>query len=511
MPVIQALEKVISSGSASYPIYIGFLDAAEILRIAEAPDFKRTTQNDNIASNILAPPIRQWQRPLSDVRVSEIAQLFNNTGQFMPNPVLLSENVAGNIPGIQINQQQASGQILTNIWEITVPYPVEGQEKPLWILDGQHRINGLATSAQADNQIPVVLLLNKGHNFYVGATLAKIFAQVTTTAQGLDDLHNEWLTFAFALGAYSPTNSNHGEHRQAMECVAELCKRQYLGSNNTPPTNAFFNQIKFNHFLAASPAPGGFSYTCIELKEIIRRYYYSSSSSLTHLSPTDLAVQIGLAHHALTTVVPGPQASTVFFGTGNFEQKIIQNAFLIGVLSLLLTRGIPSSWQGVLQTLQFPTTNWTFSWVRTLNGSAGSISKNLAFNVFSNAFKALTLPNGNLADALRGNNAYIDMRFQNLSPQSGRPVVAGKTEVHLSAGNRTSQSISPRTFVKVVSQSDNVGSIQIMDRASPLGRTIYYPASGFKLDSTFTNPLLLSIRLHHYGGNEADIELDVAW
>ena len=63
---------------------------------------------------------------------------------------------------------------------------------PLWIIDGQHRINGLGNEncTQNDNPIPVVFLINSGGTFYNGANLAKIFAQVTTAATPLGNLHD---------------------------------------------------------------------------------------------------------------------------------------------------------------------------------------------------------------------------------------------------------------------------------------------------------------------------------
>ena len=135
MPIIQCLEQKIYSGSASYPIYIGFLSAGEILQIAEAPSFSKSTSNQQIANNILTPPIKDWQRPLNDERVINISALFNNTGEFMPNPVLLCENVVSASVQISLNRQTAAGNIPTNIWEVDIPASTQNQDKPLWILD----------------------------------------------------------------------------------------------------------------------------------------------------------------------------------------------------------------------------------------------------------------------------------------------------------------------------------------------------------------------------------------
>ena len=166
MPVINCLRKEVVSGTKTYPLFVGFAPASVILDLASAPSFSTTTAHSEICTNILTPPVRDWQRPLSNERVSDIANVYNNTGELMPNPVLLCENVLQNGTAINIRQQAATGGAPTNVWEIDIAMPASGAPKPLWILDGQHRINGLAASAQSSNEIPIVLLLNQTQPIY---------------------------------------------------------------------------------------------------------------------------------------------------------------------------------------------------------------------------------------------------------------------------------------------------------------------------------------------------------
>lgn len=250
MITTECFEKIITSGTKTYPIFIGFLSAADILKISKVPCFERSTRNDSIATNVLTPPVKEWQRLLDLSRRDRIATVFNNSGEFMPNPVLLSENVLENRSQIRISQKRVVGNVLADTFLIEIDEPVDLQEKPLWIIDGQHRINGLAISAQSNNLIPVVLLLSKGMNYYDGPALAKIFAQVTTAAEKLDDIHNEWLTYSFNLGRYTNNNSLH----QAMKTVALMCSRP--STNNIQ--NSFYNNIVFNKTQVANPSPGGF-------------------------------------------------------------------------------------------------------------------------------------------------------------------------------------------------------------------------------------------------------------
>jgi hypothetical protein len=244
MPNILCQENTIVSGSNPYPIYIGYLSAEEILEIAEVPSYDENTQNFEIATHAVTPPVKEWQRPLDRDRVGDIAARFDNTGEFMPNPVLLCENVTINPSPIQYIPHTLYGNTPTGFIEVHVPAVADGQPKPLWILDGQHRINGLGRSAQNHDKIPVVMLLDRASGFYTGSVLAKIFAQVTTSAKKLDVLHNEWLTFAFNLDTYDPTRPNFSAHKDSMTSVAELCKTPTVGSGGYIP-NPFHNRVQF--------------------------------------------------------------------------------------------------------------------------------------------------------------------------------------------------------------------------------------------------------------------------
>lgn len=516
MPQITALREYIQSGQQTFPVFIGFMRAADILAVSSVPFFSATTSNQTIATNVLTPPIREWQRPMDKGRVHGIAQLFDDTGEMMPNPVLLAENVAGNAPKINVTAQTAPGGVPTNALTVDIPIPNGNLEKPLWVLDGQHRINGLAASAQKNNYIPVVFLLNLGGNFYSGPLLAKIFAQVTTTATKLDDLHNEWLTFAFKLNTYAPSNPRSQGHQSSMEAVADLCKTPIYSNVN----NVFCNHIKFNHFQPATPAPGGFSYSCKEFSDLIYTHYYNMPCTAPsgYLTPSKLAEQISLAHHALTQVVSAPLDRSVFFGHTGINgpgQKIMQDAFLAGIMQYLLSYGVPQNWTGELKALSFDTTNWDFSsWTLSLNGVNQTVSRDLALATLKSSFqqRALPIANSTIADILRGNNASVTLEFSTMTT-ANRPSSLNRTKITLTAGNRTSFSISPRLYIKVSSTSVNVGKLEIVDANSPPGRLVHYNLKkGLQLSTTsHVNPLKLFVTMMHYGGNSSNAQIDINW
>lgn len=92
MAQIKALQATITAGNHTYPVFIGFLSAADLVKIAEAPAFSSTTSHEQIATNVLTPPIKDWQRPIDTTRVQKIADVYSNNSELMPNPVLVSEN-----------------------------------------------------------------------------------------------------------------------------------------------------------------------------------------------------------------------------------------------------------------------------------------------------------------------------------------------------------------------------------------------------------------------------------
>lgn len=199
--------------------------------------------------------------------------------------------------------------IPTPVRELEVPTPTPGEDPPLWIIDGQHRITGLGDPKckQNDNPISVVFLLNNGGTFYNGRNLAKIFAQVTTEATPLAKLHKERLTYAFKLDSYVAGSPS----EKAMETVAHLCKTPHNMVNGK--TNGFHDDIRFNDVLAVRAKFLGYhQYDCQDISAIIRKHYYSESSAVGHLPPLDLALQISTAFESLKRCVRAPQDKSVF-------------------------------------------------------------------------------------------------------------------------------------------------------------------------------------------------------
>lgn len=511
---IHALQQVIKSGGTYYPVFIGFATAADLLKVAEAPAFTETTNHHTIATNVLTPPVTQWQRPLIASKIQDIIGTFSNIGEFMPNPVLVAERGEGADSGIKPPEKlKAADGVDTEVFVIEIPVPTE-KPLPLWIIDGQHRIKGLGDSAclQNGNMVPVVLLLNVSTKKpYNGGVLAKLFAQVTTESTPLQPLHKHWLTYAFKL---SPFNTDL-DLTQAMEAVATLCKSPTNTITNR--TNRFFDDIAFNDAEPTISKFLGKQYHCNDLSKIIADKYYRQTSPLGHLSPKDLAMQIDCAYDELASQVPAPHPKTVFFGKNEFCHKIMIDAFMVGVLTYLRTKNnSPSAkdWQALLTALAFPQTDWNFQQHVKSTARWSDKSGELAASVFEHVFGTGHLPaNVNtLWDYLNGDQLSVKLEFRYVPNKNCSKVDSDSIE--LGIGARKTIPMNGRKWFRVMpgtgkGRSLNAKHLEIIDGLSSPSRPIKFKDTGEylrppKVDPANANhkPLHLEIKCFLYGGNE---------
>ena len=519
---IHTLREFISSGSTRYPVFIGFATAADLLTIAEAPAFTKTTNHHVIATNVLTPPVIQWQRPLIDTKIDEIMATFSDHGEFMPNPVLVAERGEGADSGIELPEQlKASDGVLTEVFVVEIPVPAEGQPRPLWIIDGQHRIKGLgdAKCLQNSNMVPVVLLLNVStKKVYNGGVLAKLFAQVTTESTPLQPLHKHWLTYAFKL---SPFNADR-DLAMAMETVATLCKTPL--NSITSKSNNFYDDIAFNDAKATSSRFLGKQYQCDDLSGIIAKWYYRKASLLGYLTPAELAMQIDIAFDELVGQVPAPHDKSVFFGKNNYCHKIMIDAFMIGVLTYLLKqKKTPTTkdWHSLLNTLAFSQTDWNFEQHVKTKTRWTDKSGALAECVFEDAFGTAQLPpNVNtLWDFLNGDQLRIKLQFRYVGKKNHSKV--DSSEIEIGIGTRRTIPMNGRKWFRVLpnaaGRSLNAMHLEIVDgKSSPSAPRVFKdtgeylrPPKVSKLDPSQT-PLHLEIKCFLYGGNEQIIHCSLA-
>lgn len=509
MPIIKALRTTITDGTQDFPIFLGFLTAAELESIAEVPSFTENSENFEIANNILGDPVKGWQRPPIVDKVEKIRERFSRTAEIMPNPVLLAVNDKSLVT---VSQQELSGQS-TGLYEIDVKAPGSAGARPLWILDGQHRVLGLAKSERSGNAVPLVLLHNDAVNAYAPKQFAKIFAEVTTLATPLHQVHNEWLQFAFKLDAYSSKTT---ADWLSMKAVADLCRTQEFGDPAT--TNPFFDRIEFNPVRGGGPAiDNGFQFNCIELKDLIRSQYYGQpSAGSALLEPPQLAEQLALALVALAQSDTTTRKRSAFFGESKARQKYMEEAFVTGVLAFLGTRGLPpDGWKKLLSELAFTSANWDFTgWVVTTGGNTGTLSKKVANNTFIDIFSRGSLPHGvdDIPTYLRGDSARLSFQSSGLTP-SGQPRRPGRAKHDLPVSGVKKLDLAGRRHLKLTETTANVGQLEIRDSKDTfseqfsmraLRKGVVLPDGGGRIE--------LQIQASMYGGTkQPPLTLEVVW
>ena len=465
MVIFNSLHTQVQSGGINFPLYIAFVEAEILFRICEAPAFKETTKYNEIAANVQRSPVIEWQRPIDNKRTRGISTLFDDNGEFMPNPVLLSENEEANLDDSIIQ--------ITRIGNELYRIQIDDNNRffPLWIIDGQHRIKGLGQSRQKLNKIPVVLLLNDRNNSrsYNGNTLAKIFAQVTTTSKKLDEIHNEWLTYAFNLDKY--INDDNGD-QSAFKTVLKLCETSSFHSGSL--VNPFYDNINFNKSrkYTPNPSPGGFAFNCADFQDLIKKYYFSKNITGTVLSPDELAEQIVFSHKALQNEVTNPanKSHSVFFGDKPYGQLIIHKAFIGGILSYLRFHGPLNSvrdWEALMRKIGFShgvKSDWNFhKWTISLSGS--SEQKNsfkIALDTFQHIFTQKSkITNLTLDEFFRGDDKELKLAFYEVGP-NGSIIVSTKKLLDVRFGRRSPSKISLKNEMafKIESKTLNIGTVK---------------------------------------------------
>jgi hypothetical protein len=492
----------IEKGGKSFSYYLGAGEAVDLQKVAEAPSFQNRTPHREIVDEILKPPSTHWQRPLIESKVDEITSRFEDDKEIMPNPILLAVNPDSKI---LVNQYIAPNGATTLLYEVEIEIPINSTfGKPLWIIDGQHRLAGLAKTKRGTNILPFVLL-HSDSGTYHSSLLAKIFAQVTTQATSLETVHKAWMQFVFELDPFRKDSPDW----RAMRTAALLCQTQVYDGSSNP----FHNRIGFNPNLwAAEPAQGGFAFDAEELYKLLKKSFFSAAGSDTaNLTEEKIAESIGSAVNALAKVHTTNRNSSAFFGDGKSQQKYFKEGFIAGVCAYLITNGIPRDWEEVLKELHFSETDWDVeSWVVTTSGAAGNASKKIAFDCFREVFSNKFIPKGasNLVQYLKGDGGYIVLESWEVDAAENKIAKSYKQfEIPIQGSSQVSQPIPKNSkLIKITYPCKNIGSVEIRNKKAPYDTSYFldkFKKGRLIRDSELekkTGSLNLDIKFDLYGG-----------
>tara|TARA_Y100000589_G_C27182333_1_gene641302 strand:- start:710 stop:2467 length:1758 start_codon:yes stop_codon:yes gene_type:complete len=490
------------AGARDYPIYTCMISASQLDLMADVPRFSSTIDHHDLSAKLVnvpgAPPSTDWQRPMVSDKLDLIVESANKSvphERVFPNPVLLGVNYTeiGRARGANFTANHQDN--LSNgleLFELEIEYdetrPIDVERgKPLVIIDGQHRVIGLARSNQRDQFIPCVILAHP--DLFSMSVMARIFSEVSTTATKLDEMHQEWMEYAFSMGSHYTTGRRHADQwRDAMKTVVLLNSEATFDDGRTarpaPPAayhpstsaNHLRGAVKFNpHENAPNYGYHHVRYESDELAAIIKKEYYGKTPA-TRLDAEDLKTCIARAFFTLENVdskraAGGAGGSKIFDSTTADSSVQLGVGVMIGICHFIAGHADPMSltinqWNTLWRNANLHRFDWglTHADLRGPMGSGESGKKAAKFVVSSMIRKALeghasfTAARGhtNLRDHLRGNNSTIKLeaifdgvpggaahsqttiatptsgalRFQTINMQAGKPVALGGSDRH---------------------------------------------------------------------------------
>jgi hypothetical protein len=392
----------------------------------------------------------------------------------MPNPVLLAVNRSEEI---DIQQLATPSGESTLVCELTIKNAA--LPDVLWILDGQHRVEGLANTKRNLNPIPVVILYDPLLRAYPKPDFARVFSEVSTQATPLNPIHKEWLEYVYKLGGFGNI-TNGPALRAAMETVAHLCRESTFGTHPATTSNMFHNKIKFNPEFDPQPVyHHGFSFTSSEYLSQIYTHYYKTGSLSSRDKPLALAEQINLAMQNLVSIATTPKDDSVLFGIEDKRRKAMEIGMLIGILVKLTTNRAPP-WKSIFLNLGFGTVDWDFKkWIRTTSGTAGTTSNRVAKEVLIKSLideRFPGTPQPNLTDYLQGDGGEVEFSAFDISNRSGRALPKSKAPFKYLTNRKLTFDTkkSGKAIIKITARTSNVGDIKTHILSSPFDKTYHY-------------------------------------
>ena len=282
----NALRSVTSIHGREYVMYSTFITPNKLIEFSSVPSYEIDAEHHDISSRLREPPVSKWQRPMDFDRVRKLRKNIdranpdtNDDDTLMANPVLLGRSDKIGRDDVQITIEPLltefgmQRQVVQDVYKITL-HRGRGHDKPLWILDGQHRIHGLGesnhlppnnSSILANQKIPVVLVLDEN---FTSKFLAKIFTEVTTKAEPMDHLHQDWMQYSFRFAEYKNPAA-----QKAMRVVIELNSTQVYDN----AANPFFNRIQFNPNGQVSPIGPITAWTAIAARKLFEKHFFDDN------------------------------------------------------------------------------------------------------------------------------------------------------------------------------------------------------------------------------------------
>ena len=186
--------------------FLGKAPVSEIDAICSVPQLPEEMGAEESARRVLDKDReeQQWQRRLDGPRVSEIAEFIQHPENIMTSAVIIYAPKCASIT------QEKEGVFSVDFSKFLIDRSGEWtdhkdgvDQRPMWLIDGQHRIRGLAQSAAGiELEVPIILF---PPDFDITRS-AKIFAEINTLQSPLTALHTIFMQHRFQI-------PNHVDHR----------------------------------------------------------------------------------------------------------------------------------------------------------------------------------------------------------------------------------------------------------------------------------------------------------
>ena len=180
----------------------GKATVAELDAVCSVPQLPQELDSEETAVRVLDKQrgTNEWQRRLDPERVLAISNFISQTENIIANAVIVyvPECPAVNVSAdgrIEIDPSKFLAHHSGN-W---TDHEAGEDQRPLWLIDGQHRVRGLAQSEKGIGiELPIIVFPPSAS---VGLS-AKIFAEINTLQTKLTSLHTLFMQHRFSIPSH---------------------------------------------------------------------------------------------------------------------------------------------------------------------------------------------------------------------------------------------------------------------------------------------------------------------
>ena len=198
--------------------YISAAPAEEIAQFSYVPSLPPIMKVNDTANRVLNKQFKsnEWQREVENNRVRKIEQFIEESSNIVANTPLLFVNNTKSVKIFndelvlsyksflkKIDEGEYRGKYIDRIEKNErdeAGNVIYDEFRPLWLIDGQHRVKGINRSKEKGIIIPIIIFPN---DFGANET-AKIFAEINTLQKKLNPLHELFMQHRFKIDHVSP-------------------------------------------------------------------------------------------------------------------------------------------------------------------------------------------------------------------------------------------------------------------------------------------------------------------